>query len=239
MEDLGCVEGIYPPIEEPIQTIAEALVSGTYNASAWWGRRWDAQWQLSVNAGRITGRSKWPCCPGPRVDPMSGHIAGDTVIIERDCTGQGHNGDCLQVYTGTLEGEIIRGSFTHNGQSGGSWALNLGSRNDLAIAGAGSGANPAHDVTGRWSISQSNGYRGTLDLNQDSVGRLNGSASFNGGLNGSIAGTVSGDAVTFTVTYSGGLQGNYRGTLSGSGTTMTSGSSQSASGEAASWQANR
>lgn len=45
-------------------------------------------------------------------------------------------------------------------------------------------------VAGLWKISQSNGYHGTLDLEQGPNGQLTGSAMFNGGRNGTSEGTV-------------------------------------------------
>jgi hypothetical protein len=94
-------------------------------------------------------------------------------------------------------------------------------------------------VSGRWSITQDNGYRGVLDLNQDPNGGLTGNASFNGGLSGSIRGTVSGSTVEFTIAFPSGVRGNYRGTLSNGGTTLTGGDTQSSTGESTGWQATR
>lgn len=97
----------------------------------------------------------------------------------------------------------------------------------------------ATDVSGVWTITQSNGYRGTLNLTQDATGHITGSASFNGGLTGSIQGTASGNVVKFTITYSPSLQGKYEGTISADGRTMSSGGTHSTTGESASWQATR
>lgn len=122
VDDFGCEEGVY----EPVADLAELLVSGTYHVSTpCMGVTYQSVWRLNVTGGRISGKSEWTCCPGPRIDPMKGRISGDTVVIERDCTGQGQKGPCHQVYTGKLNGDVIEGSFTLNGKIIGSWTLYL------------------------------------------------------------------------------------------------------------------
>ncbi|MDP8217679.1 MAG: hypothetical protein P9M03_03020, partial [Candidatus Theseobacter exili] len=122
-KDSSDTEGVY----EPVAGLANLLVSGTYRVNARVSQHFPSTWTLKVSNGRISGKSKWHCCPGPRIDPMKGRISGNTVTIERDCRGQGYEGPCNQVYTGKLNGNVIEGSFTLNGRTIGTWTLYLDS----------------------------------------------------------------------------------------------------------------
>jgi PKD domain len=154
VKDLGCEADVYPPIEdkvdtppdpdvtkdeiteedEPDVTLGERLVSGTYRVEARVGQMYTSPWTLSIVNGDITGTSKWTCCPGPRTDPLIGFMDGDSVTITRDCTGQGYSGPCSQIYTGTLNGDVIEGSFTLNERSNfGTWTLYLNSKEDPSL----------------------------------------------------------------------------------------------------------
>jgi hypothetical protein len=104
------------------------LQSGTYEVDvSSGGRQHHSTWTLDVLNGVITGNSGWDCCPGPRVDPLSGAIAGNEVNIVRDCSGQGFEGPCTQTYHGRVEGNVIRGTITGTGipPSGATWTLYL------------------------------------------------------------------------------------------------------------------
>lgn len=186
VEDLGCEEGVYPPVEPetdsepsgsgptdvsrpdevPAATLSDRLVSGTYDVLA---HPWRSQWRLNVNGGSINGRSQWSCCPGPRVDPMKGQLSGDTVSIERDCTGQGNNQPCRQVYSGQLDGNTIRGNYTYNGSPAGTWVLYLDSRSDADLSETGStagdaaGGDPDEETT-----DEADGLAGEQNHPQDS-----------------------------------------------------------------------
>jgi len=130
VKDLGCEEGVY----DPVAGLADLLVSGTYRVSApSSGVAYQSVWRLKVSNGRISGKSKWTCCPGPRIDPMKGRISRNTVTIERDCTGQGQKGPCHQVYTGKLNGDVIEGTFTLNRKKIGTWTLYLNSKDDPSL----------------------------------------------------------------------------------------------------------
>ncbi|NCA82017.1 MAG: PASTA domain-containing protein [Opitutae bacterium] len=150
VEDLRCEEGIYEPVvssgatnaepgtadsdppttDEPGASLADLLVSGAYRVEVWCPTAYSSTWQLQVVNGRINGLSKWTCCPGPRNDPLTGRIDGNTVTLTRDCTGQGYSGPCSQIYTGTLKNGVIEGSFTLNGPTIGTWKLYLDSRTE-------------------------------------------------------------------------------------------------------------
>jgi WSC domain. len=92
------------------------LSSGTYQVAADnAGTIHNSTWTLQVSGNQITGTSQWDCCPGPRVDALTGRIEGNRVIIERDCSGQGWEGECRQVYDGTIGGGTIEGSWSGTG----------------------------------------------------------------------------------------------------------------------------
>ncbi len=110
---------------KPGKVTAPPLDSGTYHTEATWGKTWLSAWTLKVSGSLISGYSKWTCCPGPRTDPLKGRISGSRVIIERNCTGQGNSGPCLQVYSGELKGGMITGTWAHNGKKVGTWKLFL------------------------------------------------------------------------------------------------------------------
>lgn len=96
---------------------APRLTSGVYRATVADGTPvYHATWNITVSAsGKISGRSHWPCCPGKRVDPLTGHATGTHVVIVRHCTGKGA-GFCLQTYTGTVgAGGTVKGHWTGTG----------------------------------------------------------------------------------------------------------------------------
>ncbi|MBU4564978.1 MAG: hypothetical protein KMY53_06125 [Desulfarculus sp.] len=102
------------------------LPSGTYSVQTFGGREWRSDWTLSVQGNQVGGSSKWVCCPGPRNDPLQGMLQGDFLIITRDCSGQGHQGPCRQVYTGQrVNSGEVKGSFTLNGRQVGQWTMHL------------------------------------------------------------------------------------------------------------------
>ena len=102
------------------------LYSGTFRVGVRAGdKTYLSAWTLNVSGRNITGHSKWNCCPRPRTDPLKGYYEGDQVIIERDCTGQGTDQPCHQVYTARISGKTARGTWTHNGRPAGSWILYL------------------------------------------------------------------------------------------------------------------
>ncbi|RLE17341.1 MAG: hypothetical protein DRJ14_06700 [Acidobacteria bacterium] len=97
------------------------------------GTLYNSNWTFLVHNGKFTGMSTWPCCPGPRTDAIKGKVTGNTVIIKRDCSGQGWNGGCIQTYTGKVKGNRIEGTAKGTGLSGykTTWTLFLDSRTPL------------------------------------------------------------------------------------------------------------
>ena len=92
-------------------------MSGTYRATVADGTPiYHATWNISVSSkGKISGKSHWSCCPGPRIDPLTGHVSGVHVVIVRHCTKQGA-GYCLQTFTGTVgTGGTVKGHWTGTG----------------------------------------------------------------------------------------------------------------------------
>ena len=107
------------------------LKSGQYKVKVWvGGTLYNSTWFIKVENGNITGLSKWPCCPN---DPLRGKLTGDTVMIQRDCAGQGWNRGRIQTYTGTLNGNRIQGTATGTGLTGykTTWTLFLDSEGPL------------------------------------------------------------------------------------------------------------
>jgi hypothetical protein len=100
-----------------LPTAAPRFVSGTYRATVADGSPvYHAIWNITVTGkGLISGKSHWTCCPGPRVDPLTGHVNGTRVVIIRHCTSQGA-GYCLQTFTGTVGATgTVQGHWTGTG----------------------------------------------------------------------------------------------------------------------------
>jgi hypothetical protein len=107
----------------------EGLQSGTYQVVVkTGGKMYRSVWHLRVVANRINGTSEWECCPGHRVDRLSGKITdSDQVTITRFCAGQGQPSPCQQVYEGSLSNTRIEGTWSGTGSAGGgaAWTLYL------------------------------------------------------------------------------------------------------------------
>ncbi|NOZ13037.1 MAG: hypothetical protein GXO69_05240 [Acidobacteria bacterium] len=107
------------------------LKTGKYNVKVYIDNTlYTSVWTLRIRKGKITGMSSWSCCPRPRTDAMRGKIAENRVVIRRDCSGQGWNGGCVQIYTGKIKGNRIEGTATGTGLRGHktTWVLDLKSR---------------------------------------------------------------------------------------------------------------
>ncbi len=108
-----------------LNNLTGRLVSGIYRVTQ---GRWRSTWTLRVVNGQIRGTSEWTCCPGHRIDPIKGRISGNTVVMERDCSGQGWNGACRQIFRGHIQGDRIEGTCSGTGLYSGSlqkWVLYL------------------------------------------------------------------------------------------------------------------
>ena len=104
--------------------------TGTYKAVVMSrGSAYQSMWTVTVKAGRISGLSTWACCPGKRIDPLTGTVTGSRVVIHRDCSGQGMPADCRQTLTGTVKTNgIVSGTWS------GSYAAGAGDTFSLTPA---------------------------------------------------------------------------------------------------------
>ena len=128
---------------------SSAFASGTYRVTQ---GHWESTWRVRVVNGRITGTSEWTCCPGHRIDPIRGNVSGNTVVMERNCSGQGWNGPCRQIFRGEIKNNRIMGTCTGTGLGGGSsWILYLngGSNNSTVVTG--NSAQPNGNASGAQS----------------------------------------------------------------------------------------
>ena len=101
--------------------------SGKYHVVQQAGKVNTADWKIQVKKGKITGKSKWNCCPKThRKDPLKGFVNEYTVVIVRDCSGQNGTGSCKQKFVGTIMGPKIEGTCIGDGIQGtGHWVLYL------------------------------------------------------------------------------------------------------------------
>lgn len=113
-----------------LQVTTMHLKSGSYRLDHQVGGTvWHSTWRLKVNNGRIFGTSEWSCCPSHRIDPMKGYISGNSVVIERNCSGQGWKEPCRQIYKGEFKDGHIEGTASGTGLSAGNqWILYLDQR---------------------------------------------------------------------------------------------------------------
>ncbi len=106
--------------------VGGTLRSGTYQvvATETIGPSYPGRWVLKVSGGSITGTSYWSCCPGPRVDALTGSTGGGRVTITRDCSGQGQTSCVKQVYTGMIAADgSVRGTWESNDNLLGPWTM--------------------------------------------------------------------------------------------------------------------
>lgn len=102
---------------------AVGLAGGRYDVVVDGGFR--SVWTLSVSGTQISGSSTWDCCPGPRVDGLSGQISANQVTIVRDCNGQGQT-NCRQTYVGSISNGSVSGTWSGTFEHGGaSWTMTL------------------------------------------------------------------------------------------------------------------
>jgi hypothetical protein len=108
-----------PPVPRPA---APLLPSGTYRIeTVGGGGQWIGTLRITVSGSQIQGQSEWECCPGSRVDPLSGTLTGNRIRFTRNCTGQGFNQPCDEVFEGVIEDNMAHGTFTLNGPVFGTW----------------------------------------------------------------------------------------------------------------------
>jgi hypothetical protein len=102
---------------------AADLKSGWYRVDTnAYGNEYPAMWLLLVNKGAISGQSFWG---GDGFHKLSGTISGATVTVTRSWTEGTQTKQ--QVYTGTISGQAITGTFSADPSAGGNgtWKLYL------------------------------------------------------------------------------------------------------------------
>jgi len=166
--------------------------------------------------GRLTGTATWG---GHLSGTVEGRISGSTVEFTIN-----YSNGISGIYKGTLSQDgtkIVNGTSISSTNESAGWEASISS------------------ITGNWNITQSNGYKGKLNLKQGLAGRLTGTATWGGHLSGTVEGIINGNTVEFTVSYSNGISGLYKGTLSQDGTKIVNGTSISSTNESAGWDASK
>jgi len=74
-------------------------------------------WLIGLEGASIYGASKWSCCPGYRVDRISGTVSGNQVTIIRHLHEQGGPSG-TQTFIGTISFGKITGSWSGLGGFG-------------------------------------------------------------------------------------------------------------------------
>ncbi len=127
--------------------------------------------------------------------------------------------------------------FFHNGSA---WVEYPGRGRGLAIAiSTNNKAKSFSSTSGHWNLNQSNGYSGSMNIQQTKSGRITGNAIWNGNLKGTINGYVYGNLIEFTISYTDGVKGFYKGTITSNKTRIVNGTSKASNGTAANWDASR
>ena len=127
--------------------------------------------------------------------------------------------------------------FFHNGSA---WVEYPGGGRGLAIAiSTNNKAKIFSSTSGHWNLNQSNGYSGSMNIQQNNSGRITGNAIWNGYLKGTIDGFVSGNNIEFTISYPNGDKGLYKGNLAQNGNKIINGTAKGNNGVSANWTASR
>ncbi len=171
-------------------------------------------------SGQLTGNASWDRYESGTIN---GQITGNFVEFNIS-----YPNGIKGIYKGTVTQNGIKienGTVTaSDGRTSSTWDATKG---NLASIG------------GQWNITQSTGHYGTLNLQQNTNGQITGAAAWNGNLNGTITGRVSGNSVEFTIAYPGNVTGLYKGTLTNTGLKISNGTTQGSNGVRATWEATR
>ena len=93
--------------------------SGTYDVTSTYSTVYKGTATFRINGGHLTGKIRFPCCPGDRNDDIDGTVKGDSFTFIRDCSGQGQAGACSQTWEGKTTGPgRIEGRSTGSGGTG-------------------------------------------------------------------------------------------------------------------------
>lgn len=80
-------------------------------------------WVVGLEGTSIYGTSVWDCCPGYRVDRITGVLEGDRVTIIRHIYEQGSPSG-TQIYKGVMTGDKVTGSWQGLGGAG-PWSAHI------------------------------------------------------------------------------------------------------------------
>jgi hypothetical protein len=94
------------------------------------------------------------------------------------------------------------------------------------------------NIQGCWAVDQSNGHIGILTFQQSGT-TVTGVSGWTTHSNGPIKGSISGTALSFTITYPEGVIGYYEGTINDDGTALINGFGKSSTGDQAQWNAKK
>ncbi len=194
----------------------------TYNISGNWSIS-----QTNNNLGTIgltqvgtsiTGYSNWSHHSN---GPITGNITGDIVNF-RITYPEG----VIGYYTAKISdnGNMLTGSTTSSSGDSANW--NATKLSSIKI-----------NVSGSWSISQSNSNSGNLTFSQE-VTVIAGYSNWSTHSNGPITGTVNGDSISFKITYPEGTIGYYSGKIQSTGNYMN-GITTSSRGDTATWESKK
>ena len=199
---------------------SNTTVAGQWSVNQYNGYKGIFNLQQS-QSGQLTGNAIWDRHASGLI---SGQISGNLI----DITISYPNG-IKGFYKGTLTQNgltIVNGSVTaSDGRTNSTWDASK----VVAVS----------SIAGEWLIDQSNGYNGSMTLQQDNSGRITGNAIWNGYLKGTIDGNVSGNYIEFNIKYPNGDVGVYKATLTQNGTKMINGTVKGNNGVTATWDASK
>lgn len=99
-------------------------VRGTWEVVATQGsRNYPATWLVGSEGDNLFGVSQWACCPGFRVDRLTGVIEGGRIELTRHIVKQGGSSGS-QLYVGTVSGDGASGTWGGLGGNG-NWTAKI------------------------------------------------------------------------------------------------------------------
>ncbi len=103
---------------------ADVDLRGTWDVVATQGStNYPSTWLVGSEGDNVFGVSQWACCPGFRVDRLTGVIDGTRIEIARHIIKQGSTSG-TQLYIGTVTGLTASGTWSGLGGSG-NWTAKI------------------------------------------------------------------------------------------------------------------
>ena len=195
--------------------------------------RFDTRWVSNILARFDTGR-RLDCKSTVKLDVDRGNGWETVKTVQANSSRDGSElapSDVLLPINGNLAGVRISdgcvccidtSEITLNAAS----TVDLGDKNTKLLSGL-------------WNLNQHNGYKGQLNIQQDSMGQLTGTLRWTNHPSGTVSGNLTGERVEFAVTYPGGLISSYQGTLTQNGSKIINGTVKDSSGGSATWDGTR